>query len=117
MTPERHENFAENLRNLRAARNKTVAEFAEELAVPKSTLQKILETGQTTLTTAIQISESIGVPLDTLTNGRLTERQMKILDGFMHQFIWYNSLTQIQREEAESCMTALIRLIEETPDE
>lgn len=108
MTPEKNEIFAENLRNIRTARGLSLAEFAEKLDVPKSTLQAIMEDGQTTLNTAIRIADHLGVPLDTLINGKMSERQIRMLDGFMSQLEWYGKLPKDRQEEAIAHINALI---------
>ena len=59
MVLEKQKNLAENLRNLRIARGLSYTEFSKELDIPKATLQSILADGQTSLHTAIHISEKL----------------------------------------------------------
>ena len=67
MTPEKDENYADNLRILRAAGNLSKTEFAKALGIPKSTLRAIPEDSQTT-----RISEKLSVTPDIPTRRSLT---------------------------------------------
>ena len=72
MQQDNCENLGINLRNLRKARGLSMMELSSELDIPKSTLQSIMDGGQTTLYTAMHISRKLRIPLDTLTNGVLS---------------------------------------------
>lgn len=61
------QNFANNLNTIRRFKNYSLKEFAQRLDIPKSTLQSILEDGNTSLNTALYIAERLEVPLSTLT--------------------------------------------------
>ena len=113
MTQDKHRNLAENLRNLRSAQGLSLSDFSKELDIPKSTLQAILDGGQTSLHTAICISERLNVPLDTLVNGTLSPDQFRRLDGFLTQLEWYNKLPGEKQAEAREHLLALIRLMQE----
>ena len=116
MTKEKHKNLAQSLQNMREARKLSLAEFSKELDIPKSTLQAIMEGGHTTLHTAMQIAQKLGIPLDTLTNGRLTAGQIKVLDGLMLQLGWYDRLPKNKQKEVSEHIYALIRLIQESEE-
>ena len=116
MVPEKHMNLAESLRNLRKARGLSLAEFSRELDIPKSTLQAILSEGQTSLNTAMHISEKLGIPVDVLTNGVLSAGQIRILDGLMLKLEWYDRLTHEKKKEAAGHVYALVQLIQESHD-
>ena len=116
MTKEKHKNLAQSLQNMREARKLSLAEFSKELDIPKSTLQAIMEGGHTTLHTAMQIAQKLGIPLDTLTNGRLTAGQIKVLDGLMLQLGWYDRLPKTKQKEVSEHIYALIRLIQESEE-
>ena len=67
--------FARNLEAIRKVNGQSLAEFAKEIGIPKSTLQSIRLSGNTTLNTAIQISDGLKIPLDSLVNDdRLVEK-------------------------------------------
>ena len=111
MISEKSRNFAENLRNLRAALNLSHAEFSQELGVPKTTLQSIMEEGQTSLHTAMHISDKLGVPLDTLTNGRLSPQQIRRLDGFMSHLEWYDRLPEEKQKTVQHHVVSLLQIM------
>ncbi len=58
--------LSENLKAYQKSQQLSLMEFSEELDIPKSTLRAILRDGNTTLETAIHISEHMGVGLDAL---------------------------------------------------
>ena len=59
-------NFSRNLKTIKRERGVSLSEFANELSVPKSTLQNVLRDGNTTLHTAVRIAKALGRPLDEL---------------------------------------------------
>ena len=70
----RGHNLSELLNKLQKAANKSQAEFAKELGIPKSTFGTILRAGNTTVDTSLRISKHTGfVPnglLELLENDR-----------------------------------------------
>lgn len=113
MVPEKHKNLAGSLKNLRKARGLSLAEFTRALDIPKSTLQTVLADGQTSLNTAIRISEKLRIPLDTLTNGVLFTEQVRVMDGLISGVEWFSKLPPEKKKEANELIYALIRIIEE----
>lgn len=76
--------FAANLSAIREMRKLSIAEFSQELEVPKSTLQNILsKDGDTTLHTALLIANRLGLPLDTLTGEECSSIHPKLLLSIM----------------------------------
>lgn len=114
MNLNKHKNFAESLRNMQKARGLSLVDFAKELDIPKSTLRSIMESGHTSLYTAMRIAEKLAVPLDTLVNGALSTHQLRILDGLMVQLDWFDRLPKAQQEEARRHICALIGYIQES---
>ena len=115
MIPEKHKNMAENLKNMRKARRLSLAEFSKELDIPKSTLQSVLADGQTSLNTAIRISEKLHISLDTLIGGTLSTEQVWIMDGLLSGVEWFSRLPPEKQKEAGEFICALIQLILENP--
>lgn len=100
--------FSENLKKIKEVRQLSLMEYSEELQVPKSTLQSILNYGHTTLDTACQIANSLGIPLSTLLGGTLSDEKMKILHGLLLGLDWYSKLSgEDQRKIAEHLHTIL----------
>lgn len=105
MVPEKHKNLAENLKNMRKSRGLSLTEFPEELDIPKSTLQSILADGQTSLNTAIRISEKLRIPLDVLTSGMLSAEQVRVMDGLLSGVEWFSQLPpDKQKKQVNSYM-------------
>ena len=117
MTSEKSRNFAENLKNLRVALNLSYTEFSQALDIPKTTLQSIMEGGQTSLHTAMHISDKLDVPLDTLTNGCLSPQQIRQLDGFMSYLGWYDRLPEEKQKIAWYHVFSPLQLMQEGYDE
>lgn len=86
---DRHRNFAKNLDEIRCMKQLTVSEFAKELGIPKSTLRSILKDGQTTLNTALRISEALNTPLDSLTQDNFDK--INLANNLLHSLQWYES--------------------------
>ena len=86
---DRHRNFAKNLNEIRKIKQLSVSEFSKELGIPKSTLQSILKDGQTTLNTALLISEALNIPLDILTQDNFDK--ITLANNLLHSLQWYES--------------------------
>ena len=67
--------------------------------------------------TAIRISEQLDIPLDTLTNGRLSPLQIRRMDGFMSHLGWYDRLTEEKQKGARHHVRSLLQLMQEGSDE
>lgn len=76
--------FAKNLEAIRKVNGQSLAEFAKEIGIPKSTLQSIRISGNTTLNTAIQISEGLKIPLDSLVNDDRLVEKINIVRYLLH---------------------------------
>ena len=59
-------NLSNCLRAMYESREGSLQEFADELNIPRSTLQSVLAEGNTTMETLMRISESTGIPPDLL---------------------------------------------------
>lgn len=112
-----HANLGVNLRNMRESRGLSLAEFSKELDLPKTTLQSILDHGQTTLYTALHISQRLDIPLDTLTNGVLSQQQFRRLDGFLSDLKWFDGLSKEKQLKIYHHVLSLILLMQEEHDE
>ncbi|MBR2132601.1 MAG: helix-turn-helix transcriptional regulator [Oscillospiraceae bacterium] len=95
---DKHRNFAKNLAAIRNAREESLAEFSKELGVPKSTLQAILNEGNTTLYTALHISERLNISLDELANDTTLSQRFDVFHNILRSLHWFSSLSQTQQE-------------------
>jgi len=82
-------NFAKNLEAIRILRRMNMAEFSEELDVPKSTLQGVSKDGNTSLHTAVHIAEQLKVPLSTLTDEAVSAENLSAIFPLLDCFEWF----------------------------
>ncbi len=108
-------NFALNLKKLQGGLS--LAEFSRELSIPKSTLQSILKGGNTTLDTALRISNSIETPLDILTGTTFTPQQFELMNCFLVLLNWYHDLSAEKRQQVQTHLAAILCIIDESCDE
>lgn len=91
--------FAKNLEAIREVNRQSIAEFAQEAGVPKSTLQSVRISGNTTLDTAIRISDGLGLPLDSLVgDGNLAEK-IDIIRYLLRSIDWFQALSTGEQDE------------------
>ena len=92
------QNLARNLALIRSLRRLSMEEFAGELGIAKSTLQSILQTGNTTLDTLLRISGSLKVSLDTLVNDGFEKQTAVPLKTLLPLFDWFRTLNAEQQQ-------------------
>jgi len=105
-------NFRQNLAALKEARALSLAEFSEELGIPKSTLQSVLGSGQTTLDTACRISNAAGISLSALTGSALPADRFEILNGFLKQFTWFSEQDSADQRKVANAFAAIFEVLE-----
>ena len=86
---KRGNHLSENLKAFQKARQITQAEFARELDVPKSTLQTVMDSGNTTLDTLINISENLNVSLDELVFGAELSNRERLVEALLRSLGWF----------------------------
>lgn len=91
-------NFGANLKVLKEESQLSLSQFSEVLQLPKSTLQSVMEGGQTSLDTACRISNALGIPLSVLTNGSLSPKKATVLRGVLSGLQWYKELPLSEQE-------------------
>ncbi len=104
-------NLAVNLKKILIDQGLSLTEFSRELGIPKSTLQSVLTAGGTTLDTAVRISNSLGISLDTLTSSELSPQQSKLLERFLTVLNWYHDFCPEEQREFDVHLAALLRII------
>ena len=85
-------NFAENLEAVRKIKNVSMAEFSEELNIPKSTLRDVLKDGNASLHTALHIAGQLDIPLSALTGEAIPAKELDPLRTLLTCFQWFASL-------------------------
>ena len=106
---DKHKIFANNLNAIRKAREQSLAEFSAELGIPKSILQSVLKNGQTSLNTAIQISEGLNISLDALVGENLSELNLSSFRAILLSLSWFKSLSP---DKQVCAVLYLIKLME-----
>lgn len=86
--------FGENLNALKESRQLSLTEFSAELHIPRTTLQAVLNGGQTTLDTACRIADASHIPLSVLTNQTASAKCLDVLQCWLTCVDWYSSLSE-----------------------
>ena len=106
-------NLSTNLKAYQNHRNLSLSEFAAELAVPKNTLRYILTNGNTTLFTAIQISQALGTTIDNLVNNEHMPDEIFILKQIEDTISCLSILPPEKRRQIASLISDIFHVIEE----
>lgn len=96
---DKHQIFAKNLEAIREINRRSLGEFSKELGIPKSTLQSVLNSGNTTLDTALRISEGLNLPLDSLTGDSRLAEKLDIVKYLLQGLSWFQTLSAGDQEE------------------
>ena len=108
---DKHDYFAANLKAIREARGLSLAEFSNELGIPRSTLQAILADGQTSLYTTVRISERLNVPLDALVGQTFPPGKLPLIQGFLTGLGWFNTLGPDEQDRVIFHLNALLEIL------
>ncbi len=104
--------FAKNLEMIRKINHASLAEFSEELDVPKSTLQDILKDGNTSLHTALHIARQLNVPLSTLTDEVIPGENLTVLFALLRSFGWFDSLSGEDQKVVTDHIHAIMEILQ-----
>lgn len=96
---DKHQIFAKNLKAIREIDQRSLSEFSKELGIPKSTLQSVLNNGNTTLDTALRISEGLDLPLDSLTGDSRLAEKLDVVQYLLQGLSWFQALSAGDQEE------------------
>lgn len=113
---DKHDNFAKKLSWIRKNRGYTYAEFSKELDLPKSTIETIMNCGNTTLHTAIQISERLGIPLDLLLSDEPLDQEFNIVQWFMHGISTFSTLSAEQQYKISLYLNEILKVLRDHPE-
>lgn len=108
---DKQRNLAKNLEALRRVNGQSLAEFAKEADIPKSTLQSIRINGNTTLDTAIRISEALGIPLDSLVGDDRLAEKLDIIEHILRSVDWIRPLSSNEREEIADHFRKILEVV------
>lgn len=104
--------LAKNLAQQRMLLNMSMEEFSCELGIPKSTLQSILKTGNTTTNTLLQISDYLCLSPDALLGDELSESYLQPLSALMPLFEWFTQLSQEQQIMVISHLLCILEVLQ-----
>ena len=96
---EKHEIFARNLEIIRKVNGQSIAEFAKDVDIPKSTLQSVRASGHTTLDTAVRIADGLRLPLDSLTSDQALAEKVDIVQHMLQTVEWFRGLSTDGQDE------------------
>lgn len=109
--------LAQNLRRYKDLRNLTMKELSEELDIPKATLRHIMNEGNTTLHTAIRISQNIGIGLDILVNDNEFSDKIFIMDQMQRAGSWFSQLDSKKKEKMSELMSSIWALLGDSKED
>ena len=101
---KRNNNLSSILKSYQNLRNISVAEFSKELDIPDSTLRALLKDSNTTLDTAVRISNSLGISLDNLVFDNSFSNKLFILRYMGNIINWHDSFPTDKKEKLASLM-------------
>ena len=96
---DKNEIFAKNLAAIQAYRGQSLEEFALDIGMAKSTLRSIRVSGNTTLNTALLISERLGLSLDSLVGDAALPEKTQLTRHLIRSFDCLRTLSPEKREE------------------
>lgn len=108
---DKHEVFAKNLEAIRKINGQSLAEFAEEAGIPKSTLQSVRISGHTTLDTAIRIAEGLRLPLDSLIGDDHLAEKLDIVQYLLQGLDWFMALSPDDQEKVILHIRKIVEVI------
>jgi len=109
---ERNNHLSNNLRAYQNARGKSLAEFSEELGIPRSTVHSIMVDGNTTVDTLIRMASSLHVSLDVLVFGELPAKRLDDVWHFLRDLEWFVKLSLEKQERFRYLLGELLELLE-----
>lgn len=104
-----HNHLAKNLKSYKALRKITMKELADELDIPKTTLRNIMNEGNTTLHTAIRISQGLGIGLDMLVSDDTFADKIFIMDQMQRAGSWLADVSPEKRDHVAHLMAEMWR--------
>lgn len=108
---EKHEIFARNLEAIRIYKGQSISELAGEIGVPKSTLQSVRISGNTTLDTAMRIADGLGLSLDSLVSDDLLVQKISTTQYLLQAVEWFQALSDSEQEEVSAHFHGILEVL------
>lgn len=103
--------FARSLKQIQRKEGLSLTGFADQLQMAKSTLQSILQSGQTTLDTACSISNRLQIPLSLLVDDAYPQQEFAFVAEILRRIDWYSGLPTDQQDRIIQLITQLLETI------
>lgn len=110
---EKRNHLSDNLKAYQKARSLSMAEFSEELGIPKSTMQSIMAEGNATMDTVLRLSERLGVPLDKLVHDEHLSENLGLAQWLLRGLEWYTALPQEKQTAVAFHVNELLKAVAE----
>ena len=104
-------NLSNSLKALCEARNITLQELAEEINIPRSTLQSVLAEGNTTLETLGRISDGTGLPPEMLLQNDGASRKVGIARWVLQGIECYDALSDFQQQRLADYIDGIMEVV------
>lgn len=104
--------LSDNLKSFQKERGSNLKEFSAELGIPKSTLQSVLQDGNTTLETLLRIQSALGISLDALVFGDPEDPSKDQVRAIMECASLYSQLAPGKQKEFHFYMNKLVELFQ-----
>ncbi len=108
---ERCKNFTNNLSAIQKSKKHSLSEFSKELGIARSTLQSVLEDGNTSLYTALRIADSLDVPLSSLTGEIIPMKSLDSILDLLHCLEWFRELSSKDQEDVTQHIRAIMEVL------
>lgn len=108
---EERRTFGKNLDEIREINGQTIGEFAKMADIPKSTLQSIRHNGNTTIDTAVRISDALGLSLDSLVRDTHMPQQIDIVQHVLKSVNWFQTVSKPDQEELLRCFRKILEVL------
>lgn len=109
----RNVRIAENLKCYQELYQCSQAEFAEKLGIPKSTLQSVMQDGNTTLDTLIKIQQGLHISLDELVYGDMSVVASAGFHEFLKGISCYAEMGAEQQERMRYYLTGILEMLKQ----
>ena len=94
-----YNHLAQNLKKYKTLKGMTMNELSDELDIPKTTLQNVMNEGNATLYTAIRISRGMGIGLDMLVSDETFSDKLFIMEQMQRAGSWLAGLPDEKRDD------------------
>ena len=104
-------NLSNSLKALCEARNITLQELAEEIDIPRTTLQSVIAEGNTTLETLGRISDGTGLPPEMLLHNDGASRKIGIARWVLQGIECYDALPELQQQKLADYIDGIMEVV------